>query len=190
MNKNDYRLLYKNKRIELSAQEGENFNNSIYHELLAMDWTDVHCIHIYISIAKFKEPDTLRFISYLRSNYPNVNVVISKTDFVNNVMINYLWDDTLVLQESKWGILEPQGGQRIDESEIDVVLVPLLVADLKGNRVGYGKGFYDRFLSKCKPSVRKIGISFFDPVEPISDVDEWDIPLDMLVTPTGLFQFK
>ena len=190
MTKDYYRKIYKNKRIKLSVQEREALNKCIYDQLVAMDWNEVRFVHVYISIIKFNEPDTLDFVSYLKTNYPKINVIVSKTDFVNNIMVNYLWDDKMVLKESKWGILEPQSGQLIEESKIEVVLVPLLVADLKGNRVGYGKGFYDRFLAKCKPSVRKIGVSFFDPVEPISDVDEWDISLDVLVTATGLFQFK
>jgi 5-formyltetrahydrofolate cyclo-ligase len=55
-----------------------------------------------------------------------------------------------------------------------VVFVPLLAFDKKGNRVGYGKGFYDAFLSKCKPETIKIGLSFFEAEETIDDVFEND----------------
>ena len=66
-------------------------------------------------------------------------------------------------------------------SEIDVVLVPLLCSDGQGYRVGYGKGFYDRFLVKCRPDCRKIGLSYFPPVDRIEDVTESDVKMDEVV---------
>jgi 5-formyltetrahydrofolate cyclo-ligase len=72
---------------------------------------------------------------------------------------------------------------------IDLVFIPLLACDLQGNRVGYGKGFYDRFLSKCRYDVKKIGLSFFDPVDKIEDVNVFDIPLDECITPKKTWVF-
>ena len=74
-------------------------------------------------------------------------------------------------------------------NKIEVVFVPLLGYDLKGNRVGYGKGFYDRFLSECKPETLKIGLSFFEPEELITDVFVEDVKLDYCVTPKETYQF-
>lgn len=73
--------------------------------------------------------------------------------------------------------------------KIDMVLVPLLAFDKMGNRVGYGKGFYDRFLAECKISCKRIGISFFDPIEKIEEVDGNDISLTDCLTPSQLFNF-
>jgi 5-formyltetrahydrofolate cyclo-ligase len=67
--------------------------------------------------------------------------------------------------------------------------VPLLAYDKHGNRVGYGKGFYDNFLSKCKPETIKIGLSFFPPEDKIDDVSENDVNLDFCVTPEGIISF-
>ena len=72
---------------------------------------------------------------------------------------------------------------------LDVVFVPLLIFDLQGQRVGYGKGYYDRFLGQCKKEVIKIGLSFFEPVATIEDLNPYDIPLDYGVTPNGTFTF-
>jgi 5-formyltetrahydrofolate cyclo-ligase len=55
--------------------------------------------------------------------------------------------------------------------------------------VGYGKGFYDRFLSECNPETIKIGLSFFDAEELIEGVFENDVKLDYCVTPNTVFSF-
>jgi len=69
------------------------------------------------------------------------------------------------------------------------VLVPLLSFDKKGFRVGYGKGFYDRFLMQCKSDCIKIGLSYFDPIDVIDDADEFDVPLDFCITPQKVYVF-
>jgi len=71
-----------------------------------------------------------------------------------------------------------------------VVFIPLLAFDTKGNRVGYGAGFYDNMLAKCKPNCIKVGLSFFDTEKNlIEGVFEGDIPLDYCVTPTQIYTF-
>ncbi|MFZ0597958.1 MAG: 5-formyltetrahydrofolate cyclo-ligase, partial [Flavobacterium sp.] len=72
---------------------------------------------------------------------------------------------------------------------IEVVFVPLLAFDNVGNRVGYGKGFYDKFLAQCKPRTIKIGLSFFEAENQIDDVFESDVKLDYCVTPEKIFRF-
>jgi 5-formyltetrahydrofolate cyclo-ligase len=98
--------------------------------------------------------------------------------------------DNTKFQKSEYNIYEPVDGLEVPTSKIDVVFVPLLAYDTKGNRVGYGKGFYDNFLSKCKEDVVKIGLSFFEPEEAIDDVFETDIRLDYCVTPMTLYSFR
>ena len=61
--------------------------------------------------------------------------------------------------------------------------------DLQGNRVGYGKGYYDRFLSKCKEDVIKVGLSFLSPIDCIEDVDFFDKKLDFCITPERVYAF-
>lgn len=100
-------------------------------------------------------------------------------------MTHYLYDPSFI-QTNKYGIPEPSEGQTVSTDRIDVVIVPLLVADKNGHRVGYGGGFYDRFLSTCRDDTLKVGLSFFPPVStPVSDVDLHDISLDALVSPDG-----
>jgi 5-formyltetrahydrofolate cyclo-ligase len=94
------------------------------------------------------------------------------------------------LGRNKYDIPEPIHGKIVPALEIDAVFIPLLGFDVNGNRVGYGKGFYDRFLSECRPDVVKIGLSFFDPVEKINDLNKYDIPLDLCITPGKIWDFR
>jgi 5-formyltetrahydrofolate cyclo-ligase len=91
------------------------------------------------------------------------------------------------LRESSFGIKEPVGAKEISASELDLVLVPLLAADIAGNRVGYGKGFYDRFLSDLSPQAKSIGLSLFDlESDLISDIHPNDIHLNLFINPEGV----
>jgi 5-formyltetrahydrofolate cyclo-ligase len=78
---------------------------------------------------------------------------------------------------------------RVEEKELDMILIPLLAYDLQGNRVGYGKGFYDRFLAKCKPSVQKVGLSYFEPLDSIAGVDSFDVKLNACINPEKIWRF-
>jgi 5-formyltetrahydrofolate cyclo-ligase len=187
MTKAEYREIYKKRRQLLTDVEQKEGDVGLFKQLRLLDWTEVSYVHVYLSIKKFKEPDTFSLITYLKGNYPDINIVVSKTDFERHSMSHFLWDDHLVLNENAWGIPEPLTGTLVEEQSLDVVIIPLLTADQSGNRVGYGKGFYDQFLSKCREDVLKIGLSYFEPVPLISDVDDWDIPLDILLSPTGRF---
>ena len=102
---------------------------------------------------------------------------------------HYLLSDQTLLKENDYGIPEPLSGIKINPSEIDVVFLPLLVFDRQGHRVGYGKGYYDRFLAECRKETIKVGISFFEPIDKIEDIDKNDIAMDFVVTPNQVFSF-
>ena len=70
-----------------------------------------------------------------------------------------------------------------------MVLVPLLCFDENGYRVGYGKGFYDRYLKQMNSKTIKIGLSLFPPVKLITDTSDWDVKLDFCITPEQIFKF-
>ena len=105
-------------------------------------------------------------------------------------MQHFLWSETTQITKNAFGIPEPLEGVRIKEDEIEVVFIPLLAYDKKGNRLGYGKGFYDRFLSKCLPQTIKIGLSFFSPTNTLIDTHPNDISLDYVISPKQVYRFE
>lgn len=143
------------------------------------------CYHIFLSLESKKEVATAGLISALQKE--GKQVVVPKV--VGDSLEHMALQQDTQLAPNKWGIPEPVSGVLVLPKHIDVVFIPLLAFDRHGNRVGYGKGFYDRFLSECGPDTLKIGLSFFAPCETITDVDPWDIPLDWAVEPNGIYQF-
>lgn len=190
MTKDQLRKEYKQRRNALTLEEKTTFDQKIFEQLKQFDWSMYNYVHVYLPMHKFNEPDTAQFIKWIRTFHSHINLVISKSDFSTGVMHNYCLDDTTDLLENKWGILEPNDGELVAEEKIDFVLVPLLIVDEQGNRVGYGKGFYDRFLAKCRANVESYGISYFEPVESITNVGEWDVILTGCITPSKVYSFS
>lgn len=91
--------------------------------------------------------------------------------------------------KNKFNILEPIGGAIVQPKQLDLIFVPLLAFDERGYRVGYGKGYYDRYLVQCRTDAVKIGFSFFDAIEYIEDIDEFDVPLNFCITPHRIYEF-
>jgi 5-formyltetrahydrofolate cyclo-ligase len=98
-------------------------------------------------------------------------------------------DEETVYLTNKYGLTEPKNGEIINPKEIDLVIVPMLICDKEGFRVGYGKGFYDKFLSQCSDKVVTIGFNYFEPIDEIENTDEYDIPLCCCITPTEIYEF-
>ena len=102
--------------------------------------------------------------------------------------LRFSFDTELV--KNRWHILEPTTSELVEIEKLDAVLAPLLCFDRKGFRVGYGKGFYDKFLNECRKDCLKIGLSFFPPVAQISDAQSFDVKLDFCITPQEVFEVK
>jgi 5-formyltetrahydrofolate cyclo-ligase len=83
-----------------------------------------------------------------------------------------------------FGILEPKKdtAKTINPEEIDLVVVPGVAFDISKNRLGYGAGFYDRFLKLVKPDCPKVGIAFEFQIFEAIPTEEHDIPLDFVIT--------
>ncbi len=174
----------------LKKEEIAAYNASILAQLQGRDWSDMKYVHTFLPIVAHNEPDMWQFIDFLRLYFPSSHIVVSRANAANYVMDNFLLTEGVTLKKNAWGIVEPVDGEKIDEKLLDAVIVPLLIADQHGNRVGYGKGFYDRFLAKCRKDCIKIGISYFEPVASIIDVGPFDIPLDTLITPEKTHVFE
>lgn len=191
MIKKELRQKYKELRQQLSEDDLEELSLQIANQLIRLDIWEHNFYHIFLPIESQKEVNTEYILQVLAGK--DKNVVISKSDFETREMIHFLLTDSTKISKNEYGIPEPIeteiNGIEINSKKIDVVFVPLLAFDEKGHRVGYGKGFYDKFLSECKPEVLKIGLSFFESETLIPDVLTTDIQLDLCITPSKIYNF-
>lgn len=171
----------------MTSQELEDQSMAIANNLLPLSIWEHSFYHLFLSIERLREIDT-EFILHIL-NGKDKNVVISRSDFTTAAMTHYLLTDSTPLKTNEWGIPEPLDGIEIPSKKIEVVFIPLLAFDKKGHRIGYGKGFYDRFLDSCQPETLKIGLSFFEAEEGLIEYNEHDIPLDFCVTPEKVYTF-
>lgn len=187
MFKKDLRSDYINYRKSLSETILADLSLAIAHNLLQVGIWHFDYYHIYLPIAQQKEVDTSYILCILQGK--DKKVVVPKVTG-NRVLTNYLLTDATKFRTNRWNIPEPVDGTEIEAHKIDVVFIPLLAFDRKGNRVGYGKGFYDKFLRECRKDVIKIGFSLFEAEEIIDDIDEFDVPLNYCVTPEKIYSFS
>lgn len=187
MNKKELRVKYKDLRKSLSFDEIMNDSLAIANFCIDLPIWDKTYFHLFLPIEKQKEINTEFILQILAGR--DKEVVISKSNFEDLSMTHYLLTDNTKIKTNDYGIPEPVDGIEVPTHKIEVVFVPLLAYDKNGHRVGYGKGFYDKFLTECKPETIKIGLSYFDPEEKIEDIFESDVTLDFCVTPFGVFKF-
>lgn len=183
MTKKELRQIYLTKRKNLSPIEREQRSVEIIELLLRNFDLKGKTFSVFLPIDKFNEIITWPLLSIQgRITLP---VVREGSDLLEHVV--YQGKDQLNI--SSWGIPEPQYGDVIAPEEHEIVLVPLLAIDQNGYRVGYGKGFYDKFLSACNPGCKFIGLSFWNPIEKIEDTFEGDVPLHFCITPDSVISF-
>lgn len=189
MKKQDLRIIYKEKRKALSLKSIEKFNDLILINFQKLTLPPIACVHTYLSSLKIGEPETANIVKFLEFKNPLLKVVIPKVNIHSGNLAHFEYHKGVEMIKNEFGIDEPKDGVEIDETEIDLVLIPLLAFDKKGYRVGFGKGYYDKFLCRCRKDVIKVGLSFFGPVEKIEDITGYDIPIDFCVTPQETFIF-
>ncbi len=188
MDKTIYRSSAIARRKALSATELEELSEQIAQRF-PLDLLKCHdLIHVFYPIPGKQEVDTLRLIERIRFADASIRFVLSKSNLDTCTLRHILWTDTTPLAMNRWGITEPLEGLEVDPATLSIVIVPLLAFDVHGNRLGYGKGFYDRFLSEC-PDALKIGLCYFDAEEAIP-ADAHDIPLDLCVSPSKVYDFR
>ena len=190
MNKSELRAVFLEKRRKLSSLDTFEKSRQIADRFFAeFDVEQMRTIHCFISIPRLGEIDTSLIYERLWTEFPNVRTIAPRMNRVTGEIESLQFSLGSDLVENHWGIREPAGEPIIDPTEIDAVLVPVLCYDSYGNRVGYGKGYYDRFLSKCRAHCQKIGLSFFSPIDKIDDIGEYDVRIDSCITPELIYRF-
>jgi len=190
LKKQELRKLYLQKRMELSPEEYAAFNEALLKQFQTIDLAGIDYISLFLPMLERREPDTFAFAEWLKETHPQIGLAFPKADFAGNTMEHYLENNQLEIDTNNYGIPEPIKGNVLPNDKIDMVIVPLLAIDLKGYRVGYGKGFYDRFMAECKAGTRFIGLSFFEPVDEIEDVNEFDILVHQCISPQKIWTFN
>jgi 5-formyltetrahydrofolate cyclo-ligase len=186
MTKKELRKVATEQRKSLSDAEVAEYSRALLDHFSSFDLSGVKTIHVFIPIAEKKEPDTFIFIDWLATHHMQIKIIVPKADFGTALMSNYVYSGKEALIKNLYNILEPQKGE-LHTGDVDLVLIPMLAFDKRGYRVGYGKGFYDRFLLNIE--TRKIGLSFFGAVDLIDDVNEHDVRMDFCITPKRIYEF-
>jgi 5-formyltetrahydrofolate cyclo-ligase len=189
MTKDQVRKLFLQRRTSLTDAEFQRLNNLIVqHFFKSVDVNSINVLHTFLPIEKQKEVNTWLIIEKVKSSFPNVKISVPRINNQLSIIENFYYENKEQLEKNTWGILEPKQGIPTPLDKIDTVLVPLLGFDKKGNRVGYGRGFYDKFLATT--TAQKIGLSFFEPVKSIEGMSLQDIPLDLVIYPEGVVKCK
>lgn len=188
MIKSELRNYFKEKRKLLSVEEVNNLSFMIFERFFQFFTPKNENIHTFLPISSKNEINTFLLLNQLFEQ-TNCKVITSKADFEKDSLEHFYISKNTKFETDSYGIPVPNSNALAKVEEIDWVIIPLLAFDEKGHRVGYGKGFYDKFLSLCKPNTKKIGISFFEPVKKIDDVSPFDIQLNYCITPNKLYHF-
>ena len=185
MLKKNLREKYLEKRKTLSIDEVNFLSDKIFEKfILQFNVSENQNIHIFLPISKFNEINTFSFIKQLWEM--KINVFVPKIH--QNKIISVKFTPQTFLKKNSWGILEPVSSTN-EENTFDYIITPLLYCDKNGNRIGYGKGFYDQFFKTINAEAKKIGVNYFPPIDMIDDVSENDVQLDYLVAPDEILSF-
>lgn len=175
------RQFFRQKRRQLTKVEVFRRSYKITGSLFQTELIGVKRVHLFLPLISEREVNTYLIITRLWEK--GIDVIVPKV--VGSNMEHYYFAPHTHLQKNRWGLAEPVGQTPLTDRDIratDRVLVPLLVADKKGHRIGYGGGYYDRFLQSY-PDLITIGLSLFPLMEEIKVLDDWDRPLVKTITP-------
>lgn len=177
MTKQELRVLYRKKRAQIPIERRLEMEASILEQVLELIQNRTN-IGIFLPIKKFNEIDLTPLLKFSHLNW-----FVPKASFNERSMYFVQISQNSKIEENEFGIPEPISEDKIDPTGLDAIILPMLIADKNGYRVGYGKGFYDAFLPLCKPECLRIGVCFFSEIDRIIDVEEHDEPIHVCVKP-------
>ncbi|MEO6611289.1 MAG: 5-formyltetrahydrofolate cyclo-ligase [Chitinophagaceae bacterium] len=189
MTKKELRKIFREKRNSIPAAERVRLDDLLLIQFQQVDLPFINSLLTFRPIIENNEPNAGLFTRYLEFRNPGLLIAYPRSDFENGELVAVPTNEETIFTRNKYHIHEPAGALVTEPEEIDMVLVPLLSFDRQGYRVGYGKGFYDRFLANCRKDCIKAGFSYFPPVEQITDSSDFDVPLDLCITPQTVYVF-
>ena len=185
----ELRQYYREERSRLTPEQKEEMNKGLITQLNLAIEVPVKSMMTFSSIPQWGEPDAGLLTDFLKKKFSPVRVAYPKILDESGNMEAILPAADAPMVPGKWNIPEPENGILLDPHDLELVLVPLLAFDRRGQRVGYGRGYYDRFLQRCNSGTIRLGISFFEPIPHIDDTDYFDVPLSRCITPFHLYEF-
>ena len=188
MTKKEARKIFKEKRNAITESERLKWDDLVLIQFQSLDLPYVDFVLSFYPIYENKEINTFIITDYLHFKNPALNICYPKM-MPGNQMQAIACNADSVFEANEYGILEPLDTDSVDPTQLDLVMIPLLAFDEKGYRVGYGKGYYDRFLKNCREDCLKVGFSYFEAVPGIEDAAEFDVPLDLCITPQRTYVF-
>jgi len=189
MLKKEIRNTYRDKRMQLSEAERSKMDDLMLIQFQRVDLPFLQSVLSYWPIEENNEPNTHLFTGHLKFKNPEIKICYPVSDFTQLTMRAVSTDIDTPFEKKHLNIHEPTGGTVVSVEDIEMVFIPLLAFDEKGYRVGYGKGFYDKYLAECTEECIKTGFCYFDPVDSIEDRHEFDVPLDLCITPQNIYVF-
>lgn len=189
MLKKQIRSLYKQKRLTITPQEKAKWDDLLLIQFQTIELPFVDYLMSFYPIEQYNEVNTFIMADYLHFRNPGLHICYPKTSLTDNSMRAVHCSADSIFEANAYNIPEPLDNEPVAPEAMDLVIVPLLAFDELGNRVGYGKGYYDRFLKECREDCITVGFSYFDPVSSIDDAHEFDVPLDFCITPQRIYVF-
>lgn len=189
MLKKEIRKLYKQKRENITSSQKLKWDDLILIQFQSIELPFLQAVLSFYPIDEKNEVNSFILTDYLHFRNPSLKVAYPKMDIDTTTMHAFVCAGDEAFQTNGVGITEPMGNEIIAAEELDLVVVPLLAIDKKGHRVGYGKGYYDRYLAACRNDCLKVGVSYYPPVDVIDDTTNFDIPLDLCITPQEVYVF-
>lgn len=177
--KKELRKFFLDKRMKLSDTEVEKKSERIINRVLESDeFKQAKKVHTYLSI---KDKNEVRTFSFIKSCFNRKKTVVVPRIVGNGVMEHIELNSLDDLKVNSWGVPEPDTNTNVEVNKLNLIIVPMVAGDYAKNRLGYGKGFYDRFLDKS--NAVKMGLLFNCQLyEKKLPVESFDIPLDILIT--------
>lgn len=189
MRKAEARSIFKKKRFSISATDKTKWDDLllIHFQTLRLPFLDY--VLSFYPIEQNNEVTTFLITDYLHFKNPNLKICYPKTNSKDCTMQAIVCNADSIFEANEFNIPEPLDTEVANPESIDLVIAPLLAFDLRGYRVGYGKGFFDRYLKECREDCIKVGFSYFDPLASIDDANDFDVPLDFCITPQRTYVF-
>lgn len=190
MNKAELRKEYAKKRLLITDNDRNRLDDLLL--IRFQEWVipkQVQHVLSYWPIGERGEINTFVITDFMAFHIPGLTVSYPVSNFSDFSMQAVEVTEETKFVYNKYGITEPESGTRMDAGFIDLVIMPLLAFDEAGYRLGYGKGFYDRYLPRCRTDIIKLGLSYFGPLPTLPGKDEFDIPLTACITPERIYEF-